>query len=335
MIDRIEAEFADPIGRVLAASIFGRTDATRVRDGLIGFCERELDARPAELDFFTMSVGAVFGLRLTDGRDVVVKVHLAREGLDRLACVQRVQRNLAENGFPCPGPVGEPARLLELPATVEDLVGGGVQRDAHDPSVRGVMAAMLAQLVQLTANDVDEAEGLGQGWSVGSPEALWGEPHNALFDFEATAGGAEWIDRLAATARGRLDAGRRVVAHSDWSVKHFRFLGSQVQVIYDWDSLRLGSEPSLVAGAAVHFPYTEAFDVPKVASLEEIKAFVAEYERERAEPFTPAERRAVSAGAVYALAYTARCEHALDPTGDRPTGSYREALASFGDELLA
>jgi hypothetical protein len=217
VIDHIEAKFAHPMGRVLAESIFGHTDAARVRDGVVDFCTVELDARPAELHFFTMSVGAVFGVRLADGRDVVVKVHLPRERLDRLACVQRVQRHLA----------------------------------AH------------------------------------------------------------------------------------WSVKHFRFRWPEVRTIYDWDSLCLDSEPSLVAGAAVHFPYTEVFDVPRVASLDEVRAFVAEYERERAAPFTPDEGRAVAAAAVHALAYTARFEHALDSAGDRPKGSYREALASFGEELLA
>lgn len=334
MLGRIEAEFAEPIGRVLAESIFGHTDAARVRDGVVAFCDRELDATPAELIFFTMSVGAVFGLRLTDGRDVVVKVHLPREGLDRLACVQRVQRHLADESFPCPRPVGEPARLVDLPATVEEHVGGGEHRDAHDPGVRRTMAATLARLVRLTA-EVDDVEPLGEGWSVHGGEALWGEPHNALFDFEATAGGAEWIDRLAASARAEHRPGRRVVAHADWSVKHFRFLGPDVHTIYDWDSLTLDSEASLVAGAAVHFPYTETFDVPRVASLEELRAFVTEYEHERPEPFSPEETRSVAAAAVLALAYTARCEHARNPSGGRPEGSFRDALARFGEELLA
>lgn len=334
MIDRIEAEFAEPMGRVLGESIFGHTDPARVRDGVVAFCDRELGATPAELRFFTMSVGAVFGLRLADGREVVVKVHLPRERLERLACVQRVQRHLADQGFPCPRPVGEPARMLELPATVEEHVGDGEHRDAHDPAVRRTMAAALARLVRL-AGEVDDVEPLGEGWTVHSEESLWGKPHNALFDFEATAVGAEWIDRLAASARAEHRPGRRVLAHADWSVKHFRFRGPDVHTIYDWDSLTLDSEPSLVAGAAVHFPYTETFDVPRVASLDELRAFVAEYEQERPTPFSPEETRSIAAAAVLALAYTARCEHALDPSGGRPKRSFREALASFGEELLA
>jgi hypothetical protein len=196
------------------------------------------------------------------------------------------------------------------------------------------MAATLARLVRLAA-EVDDVEPLGEGWRLQTEEGLWGEPHNALFDFEATAAGAEWIDRLATAARARWQAGRLVVAHADWSVKHFRFHGSLVHVIYDWDSLTLDSEASLVATAAVHFPYTEAFDVPRVASLDELRAFVADYERERGKPFTTEEHRAISAAAVHAIAYTARCEHARNPRGGRPKGSFREALGRFGEELLA
>jgi hypothetical protein len=332
MLERIEAEFADPLGRVLARSLFGDAGPARVRQALTAFCAKELGSGPAELRFFRMSVGAVFGLRLADGRAVVVKLHLRRERLRRLAAVQRIQRHLADNGFPCPRPIGEPRRLLELPVTVEEYLGGGEERDAHDPHVRRVIAQTLARLLRLTEG-IDEPE-LAEGWEPYGDDG-WGEPHNALFDFGATAAGAEWIDELASAAWPRSQMGRQVVGHTDWVTKHFRFRGADVDAIYDWDSLRLASEPSIVAGAAVHFPYTEAFDVPRVASLEELRAFVSEYEQERLSPFTLEEGRVLAAHAVLGIAYTARCEHARDPTGRRPNGSYREALAEFGEELLS
>ena len=334
MIDLIEAEFADPRGRVLAVSIFGDADGARVGDEVVAFCDRELGTPPAEILFFTMSVGAVFGLLLEDGREVVLKAHLARESLDRLSCVQRFQSHLADNGFPCPRPVGEPALFLDLPATVEEHLAGGEHRDAHDPEIRRLMAATLARLIRL-ASEVEDVDPLRDGWRLQPDESLWGEPHNALFDFDATSAGAEWIDRLAASARARLHAGRRVVGHADWSVKHFRFRGPHVHAIYDWDSLTLDSEASLVAGAAVHFPYSEVLQVSRAATLDELRAFVAEYEEERGEPFSAEEYRAISAAAVLAFAYTARCEHAVDPSGNRPEGSFREALWRFGEELLA
>jgi hypothetical protein len=165
---------------------------------------------------------------------------------------------------------------------------------------------------------------------------LWPVPHNALFDFEATVAGAEWIDEIAGKAKKILDnsPGRMVVGHADWSVKHFRFKGGKVSVIYDWDSLRLGKETNLVGHAATHFPYTEYFDVPRRASPEEARYFVEGYESAREAPFSEEERAAVSAAATYGLAYTARCEHAIDAGGEDLRWSFREALASYGEEYL-
>jgi hypothetical protein len=125
-----------------------------------------------------------------------------------------------------------------------------------------------------------------------------------------------------------------VVGHADWSAKHFRFEGSKVRVIYDWDSLSIDKETTLVGHTATHFPYTEYFEVPRRASPEEARLFVEEYEIARGAPFSDRERIAVSAAATYGLAYTARCEHALDPEGKDLKGSFREALSSYGEEYL-
>src|SRR5215204_6181395 len=225
-----------PVGRVLARSLFGDAGPARVRQALTAFCGKELGSEPAELRFFRMSVGAVFGLRLADGRAVVVKLHLRRERLRRLAAVQRVQRHLTDNGFPCPRPIGEPRRLLELPVTVEEYLGGGEERDAHDPHVRRVIAQTLARLLRLTEG-IDEPE-LAEGWEPYGGNG-WGEPHNALFDFGATAAGAEWIDELASAAWPRSQVGRQVVGHTDWVTKHF-----QVPRTGRGRDLRLGQPPT-------------------------------------------------------------------------------------------
>jgi hypothetical protein len=197
------------------------------------------------------------------------------------------------------------------------------------------MARALARMIELSA-EVSDVEELSRGWKLPPAQGLWPIPHNALFDFEATAAGAEWIDEIAGKARKILDnsPGRMVVGHADWSAKHFRFKDGKVGVIYDWDSLRLDKETNLVGHTATHFPYTEYFDVPRRASPQEARLFVEEYEIARAKPFSERERIAVSAAAVYGLAYTARCEHAIDPGGKNLRGSFREALARYGEEYL-
>jgi hypothetical protein len=74
-------------------------------------------------------------------------------------------------------------------------------------------------------------------------------------------------------------------------------------------------------------------DVALAPSADELLAFVADYEAARGRAFTPAELRAVKAGAVSALAYTSRCEHALgsEAASER---AFRDLLARSGAALL-
>ncbi len=86
-------------------------------------------------------------------------------------------------------------------------------------------------------------------------------------------------------------ASRVVVGHADWSVKHFRFRGGEIWVVYDWDSLRLDRETMILGTAAATFPGTWNLHVPSRApSPEEMRAFVEEYEAARDEPFSGQER---------------------------------------------
>ena len=43
-------------------------------------------------------------------------------------------------------------------------------------------------------------------------------------------------------------------------------------------------------------------------------------------PFSQEEREALAAAAIYAIAYVARCEHALDPRDADLKGSFRKTL---------
>ena len=117
-------------------------------------------------------------------------------------------------------------------------------------------------------------------------------PHDLRFDFEATAEGAEWIDDLGHVAieRRRRDAGDPVIGHFDWRVQNLAFDGDRVVAIYDWDSLALASEPAIVGQAAGGFPIDWRVDHPDPPpTLDEMRAFVADYERARGAA-VPAER---------------------------------------------
>jgi hypothetical protein len=90
--------------------------------------------------------------------------------------------------------------------------------------------------------------------SVGEDQ-LWPVPHDGRFDFEATADGAEWIDRIAAQARPLLDreVGAVVVGHTDWRVQHMLFADGRLTAVYDWASLTVMREPRLVGSVAHAF----------------------------------------------------------------------------------
>jgi hypothetical protein len=279
-------------------SIFGTDDPERIWEQVLEVCPEAVDCFA-----FEASVGALFGLKLRDGSRVALKIHLERD-TGALEAVQRVQAHLVEQRFPCPQPLG-----VRGAATLEQWADKGVYRDAHDPAVRRVLARYLARLFSLTRR-LQPLEGLGPFFP--SPDGpLWPVPHNVLFDFEATASGAAWIDEIAREAKPLRDAGAGefVIGHGDWTVKHFRFAGLRPTIVYDWDSLNTDYETVFVGNSAASFTYTD-LPVEVWPTRREAQAFLADYEQERGRPFTAEELRAAGAAAVYSRAYSTRCAHA-------------------------
>ena len=96
-----------------------------MEEELAAWCRRWLGASPAGVLFRSGYLSEVTGLRLADGRDVVVK---ARPPATRLAGCLAVQATLA--------------------ATAEELIPGG-ELLAPGPEAAGRFAALLAELVRL------------------------------------------------------------------------------------------------------------------------------------------------------------------------------------------
>jgi hypothetical protein len=311
------AEHMWPEGRV-ERSIFGTDEPGEIWKRVVELCP---DA--AECFAFEVSVGALLGLVLADGARVALKVHVDRVREDYLEAMQAVQRHLWRRGFPCPRPLGVRGR-----ATLEQWRDEGEYLDAHDPSVRRVLAELLARLVH-AAHDLDPSPALLPSLPR-SGKPLWPEPHNVLFDFEATAHDAGWIDEIATAAQSRRDAGtgELVIGHHDWTVKHVRFDGLRPTVVYDWDSVSADLEPAFAGGSAATFTYTEHFPVERWPNVEEAQAFIEDYERARGRPFTPAERVTARAATVYTRAYTTRCAHALGED------AHSRHLEEYARELL-
>lgn len=145
------------------------------------------------------------------------------------------------------------------------------------------------------------------------PEAqLYPAPHPPLFDFAATAVGAQWIDDIATAAREQMATDTPVIAHGDWFARNVR-LDSDGLPACTTGSLQIVPEATAAGIAAATWRYVGTRDEPLAPTPTEIQQYVDQYQDHREMPFTPTPRRGAHAAAVYALAYTARCEHAVSP----------------------
>lgn len=315
-------------------AVYG-TDAPSTIAAAIGaFCERHLHASVDSALFYQSSIGAVAGLELDDGLEVVLKAHQPGVSKGYLEEMVRLRSAIARPAGLSPEVLVGPLPLGHGFAVVERFDDAGTVRDAHAPEVRRAMASSLREMVAALSPFVAMSPlPLHDGPSEG---ALWPTPHSKLFDFGATRAGAEYIDRVASAARDAMvPAGPVVIGHSDFRSEQVRFQGDWPVVAYDWDSLRKEREPSLVGSVAHAFcaDWTRA-EHAQAPTLEEARVFVEEYEEARGQPFSSDERRLCGAGFAYAVAYTARCGHALGRDERDEPGTFQHLIARHGVELL-
>lgn len=319
-------------------SVFGTADPGAIVEAMDAFCIRHLGAAIDRYIFYRSSIASVHGVALADGRRVVVKAR--QPGIDRphLEAMAGVQRHLAVDGFPCPEPLLGPTPLVRGLATVERELAVAEPRDGHEPAFRNALARCLAELIERCRSlGAPVALPLDRGLRV--PDGrLWPTPHARIFDFEATTRGAERIDAVAAIARrviDRVPVDEPILGHTDWRAENVRFDGERIVAVFDWESLLRTVEPVLVGAVAHAFP-SDWNDPPpgsQTPSVEEVRAFVSEYEDASGRPLE--DRRAIGAGYAYATAYTARCEHALDPERVSEQGQgFRTVIDEHGAELL-
>jgi hypothetical protein len=241
-----------------------------------------------------------------------------------------VQAAFAASGRPAPQLLSD---VLPFGGGHAVLMGWLDEGAIPDLRVEGVLEAMAAGLADFVAfasspppdSDLPAAE-------QPAPGEVWPKPHNALFDFEATADGAAWID---AAGRVALDVmsdarGPAIPGHLDWSAKNLRTRGGKIVAIYDWDAVFRWPETLIVGAATAHFPVQWDLPVPETPTPKQMALFVAAYVAARGSIFTEPELTEVAAAATYARAYKARCEHCGDAARKKWKDSSREALEAAG-----
>jgi hypothetical protein len=278
--------------------------------------------------FAEKSVGAVFGLELSSGERVVLKLFHPSQLLTQLAAVHRCLNVVIRFGFPAPPPQ---SRLFQT----EDGIAGafykfmdGTVRNAHEPPVRQELAQVLADLTHILVHE-NPAE-LPLAPTRGND--LWPPSHHSFLKLNEDPE-AEWIDEIARRAQSfiRAKALPLIPAHLDWGVKNCRFHQDRVCVVYDWDSLFAASEAEMVGRAAVQFTAQWDIAAPLTASLAEACAFVREYETARGQHFSYDERAVLAASADYAVAQDARLEFASESP---PIDGFLELLHGWKSDVF-
>lgn len=330
-MERVAAR-VERVGGVLEQALFGGAGP----DAVAAAIEAVVPGQVVGSHFYVTSVGCVAGLRLDDGADVVVKVHQQRWSAAFLRRALAVQGACADAGLPAPRPWHGPVPCGAGLATVEShLEDAGATQPAPElmPVSAGGLAAVTAVCRGLDrARDLNVPEPLG--WR---PGQLYPEPHSPVFDFATTSAGAEWIDRLARRSRAVVEAMDlpRFATHTDWAARNVRFGPDGLLGIYDWDSVSAITEAAAVGMAAQTWRSLGEWDEETAPGADEVMAYVDAYGEARGWSLSRNERRTAAAMALWVLAYSARCEHSLDPDGDPESGGRcRRRLRQDGDRLL-
>lgn len=335
VIEATHASTADPI---VDRAVFGTDRPEEIERLLSGFCESTLGARIASARFYRVSAACVAGVALDDGREVVIKAQRGQRKEAYLRACTAFRRRLLDQDFPCPRPLAEATRVGPAWVLAEELVTRGSPGDAHEPSTRRAIVGSLVRLASI-GEGFSEGESLGRAWFSGLPEGqVFPRPHSPAFDFEGSEEGAEWIVALAREARAvRAEGGgeARVVGHFDYRVEHLRFEGGRVVATFDWDSLHFERLAVWIGALTPHFTTDwQRDDLERAPSIDEMRAFVADFEALRGQAFSKVERRLLAASCVYGAAYTARCNHAASPRDEGWNGDLRPLLRAHGRRIL-
>jgi Phosphotransferase enzyme family len=282
-------------------------------EALAEWCSRWLGAPPAAELFGTGNLSTVKGLRLADGREVVVKV---RPSMPRLAGCAVVHRALWRAGFPCPEPLVDLQPLDGFAASAEALVPDVDQ--PPDVELAALSAAGLARLVELAPipGSVPSLTPSPSwvGWDHIEP-GLWPRSDDVDADLNAYPE-PQWLDRVAAAVRDslRASASDPVIGHGDWHPDNLRWQGPALIAVHDWDSVICQPEPAIAGFAAVSFL---GIDPPRpLASVEDSTAFLDAYQQACGRRWTPEDCAASWAAGLWQRAVDAKT-HSLDADAEQ------------------
>jgi hypothetical protein len=287
---------------------------------LARWCTDHLGSPPADEIFRSGYLSSVIGLRLADGREVVVKV---RPSSPRIAACVEVQRRMFQAGYPCPRPLTGAAPFGDDMATAEAYVPGGAMLPSADQAAQA-FAEAFARLITQAPRPVEvPALDPAPSWAAWNhaENGLWPRPEDPDVNLNEVAG-PQWIDDAGRQARDRLRAGgsEAVIGHCDWLASNLRWSGDALVVVHDWDSMTADSEPVLAGFAAALYSTVSANEL---ATIRDTERFLIAYCQARGRKFTRNELERSWAAGVWTRAFDAKHQYAVG----RPVTSLSETEA--------
>jgi Phosphotransferase enzyme family len=272
------------------------------------WCHRHLGSEPTETLFTRGNLSKVLGLRLVDGREVVVKIRPAEA---RLAGCTAVQRHLWHAGFPCPEPLAGPTPLdgTSFAVNAETLVLDGSPYPPGDgPDRARAFAELLARLITLAPRP-DQVPDLAPSpawinWDHAFA-GLWPPPDDRDADLNNQPE-TDWLDRFGQAARGRLATTRTttpVIGHCDWESHNLDFRDGRPWAVHDWDSVVTAAETVIVGVAAAMWP---AGIGCAGATLKQGEDFVEAYQKARGRQFSDDELQETWAAGLWIRSFNAK-----------------------------
>ncbi|WP_037310121.1 phosphotransferase [Amycolatopsis orientalis] len=271
---------------------------------LPAWCQDHFGSRPAEVLFQHRSMSAVFGLRLADGTDVVVK---ARPVEDRIEACVAAQTWLAGHGFPCARPLTPVVAVGPLAVHAEEFRPGGEILSGDSPEVAVRYGEVFGRLMAGLADFAVAPPRPNPRWVRWDHEdpGLW--PSIESLDEKDQSAVPAYVVETAEKARRRMLAAElpRVLGHADFEAQNLRWHDRHVWTVHDWDSLAWQPEAALVGAASAVFPKLGPALLPPIESTE---AFLAAYQDVRGRLFTEDEHQVAWAASLWPVAHDVRWE---------------------------
>jgi hypothetical protein len=273
-------------------------------DWLPGWCLDHLGGQPAGVLFELHQLSMVYGLRLVDGTEVVVK---ARADDGRAVSCVAAQARLAERGFPCARPLTPAVGVGSLAVHAEQLRPGGDVLNGDSPEVAVCYAKVFARLMTELADVTVAPPPPNPRWVRWdhTDSGIW--PAIDFLDLRDQSAVPAYVVDTAERARTRMLAAGLpcVLGHADFEAQNLRWHGRDVWTVHDWDSLAWQPEAALVGAASGAFA---SAGPPTLAPIDSSDTFLTAYQNLRGRVFTAEEREVAWAASLWPAAHNARWE---------------------------